>query len=115
MTDAIYVVGAHGDLAAAQRTPYQLEDDLQKLIADHPALLPGDQISPEDPRRWLLIKREAGVGSATTASRWSLDHLFVDQDAIPTLVEAKRGGNPEARREVVAQLLEYAANGTLYW
>jgi len=44
-----------------------------------------------------------------------LDHLFVDQDAIPTLVEAKRGGNPEARREVVAQLIEYAANGTLYW
>jgi hypothetical protein len=25
------------------------------------------------------------------AGRWSLDHLFLDQDAIPTLVEVKRG------------------------
>ena len=115
MTDSIYVVAQDGALAAAPRTPYALEDDLQKLIADHPELLPGEQIDPESPRRWRLIKREAGIGSATATSRWSLDHLFVDQDAIPTLVEAKRGGNPEARREVVAQLLEYAANGSLYW
>jgi hypothetical protein len=115
MTDALFIVAEDGTLTAAPRTPYALEDDLQKLIAEHPELLPGDQINPTDPRRWRLVKREAGVGSATAPSRWSLDHLFVDQDAIPTLVEAKRGGNPEARREVVAQLLEYAANGTLYW
>lgn len=115
MTDAVYVVGDNGSLASVPRTAYALEDALQQLIADHPQLLPGDQINPEDPRRWLLIKREAGIGATYGGTRWSLDHLFVDQDATPTLVEAKRGGNPEARREVVAQLLEYAANGTLHW
>src|SRR5262249_47674536 len=25
--------------------------------------------------------------------RWALDHLFLDQDAVPTLVEVKRGGD----------------------
>jgi hypothetical protein len=115
VTDSIYVVGTGGVLQPANRTPYRLEDDLQKLIADHPELLPGDQIDSSNPRRWRLIKREAGVGPSQGSGRWSLDHLFMDQDGIPTLVEAKRGGNPEARRDVVAQLIEYAANGSLYW
>jgi hypothetical protein len=48
-------------------------------------------------------------------SRWSLDHLFVDQDAIPTLVEVKRGSGTRLRREVVGQMLDYAANGSRYW
>ena len=32
-----------------------------------------------------------------------------DQDGIPTLVEVKRGSNAQVRREVVGQLLDYAA------
>lgn len=47
--------------------------------------------------------------------RWSLDHLFLDQDAVPTLVEVKRGEDTRIRREVVGQMLDYAANGTRYW
>lgn len=46
---------------------------------------------------------------------WSIDHLLVDQDAIPTFVEVKRSSDTRIRREVVAQMLEYAANGTAYW
>jgi hypothetical protein len=34
---------------------------------------------------------------------------------VPTLVEVKRSGDTRARREVVAQMLEYAANGPVYW
>jgi hypothetical protein len=47
--------------------------------------------------------------------RWSLDHLFLDQDGVPTFVECKRAADTRARREVVAQMLDYAANGTAYW
>jgi hypothetical protein len=47
--------------------------------------------------------------------RWSLDHLFIDQGAIPTLVEVKRATDTRIRREVVGQLLDYAANGNAYW
>jgi hypothetical protein len=49
------------------------------------------------------------------AGRWSVDHLFLDQDAVPTLVEVKRSSEPRIRREVVGQMLDYAANGVVYW
>ena len=34
---------------------------------------------------------------------------------IPTLVEVKRKGDTRIRREVVGQMLDYAANGVVYW
>ncbi len=44
-----------------------------------------------------------------------MDHLFIDQDAVPTLVEVKRSTNTQIRREVVGQLLDYAANAVRFW
>jgi hypothetical protein len=90
--------------------------DLQVLLERNHDLLPGDQIDPEDPCRWLLVKREMPVPDPNTgAERWYLDFLFVDQHARPTFVECKLMRNPQARREIVGQLLEYAANGHHYW
>ena len=43
------------------------------------------------------------------------DHLFLDQDGIPTLVEVKRSTDTRVRREVVGQMLDYAANAIVYW
>lgn len=48
-------------------------------------------------------------------ARWSVDHLFLDQDAIPTIVEVKRSSDTRIRREVIGQLIEYAAKGVKYW
>ena len=44
-----------------------------------------------------------------------MDHLFIDQDAIPTFVEVKRSSDTRIRREVVGQMLDYAANAIKYW
>lgn len=97
-------------------TAYKAEEVLQHLLVVKPELLPGDQIDPENPRRWLLVKREMGVpGEINESDRWSLDHLFLDQDGIPTFVECKRASDTRNRREVVAQMLDYAANGIAYW
>jgi hypothetical protein len=54
-------------------------------------------------------------GEEGGAGRWALDHLFLDQDGVPTLVEVKRGADTRARREVVGQMLDYAANAVVYW
>ena len=56
------------------------------------------------------IAFEEGAGE-----RWPLDHLFLDQDGIPTLVEVKRDTDTRLRREVVGQMLDYAANAVLRW
>jgi hypothetical protein len=34
---------------------------------------------------------------------------------VPTFVEVKRASDTRARREVVAQMLDYAANGSVFW
>jgi hypothetical protein len=41
--------------------------------------------------------------------------VFLDQDGIPTLVEVKRQSDSRLRREVVGQMLDYAANCATYW
>jgi hypothetical protein len=64
----------------------------------------------------LLITREQGVPEEMGGyGRWSLDHLFVDTEGVPVFVEVKRAEDTRARREVVAQMLDYAANGVAYW
>src|SRR5213595_598802 len=99
-----------------RETPYEAEDVLQQLIARFPSLLAGDQFDGDVPRRWLLIGREASLpDDEDAAGRWSVDHLFLDQDAVPTLVEVKRSSDTRIRREVVGQVLDYAANAVVYW
>ena len=91
-------------------TRFLKEEDLQELLANHPALLGvggGDL---------LLVAREKGVRDGKGQSdRWSLDHLFISREGVPVLVEVKRKSDTRARREVVAQMLDYAANGPAYW
>ena len=113
MAERIYIKNKQGGLEPLEEEPFSTEDDLQALLAEHPELLDGEQMRPGDPRRWILIKREKGIAEvAETGDRWALDHLLIDQDATPTLVEVKRGSNSEVRRKVVGQMLEYAAHAT---
>jgi hypothetical protein len=103
-------------LVRLDEAPYEDEDSLQALLAEHPDLLAGDQIDSASPRRWLLLRREAGIpDSEGGANRWSVDHLFLDQDGVPTLVEVKRSTDTRIRREVVGQMLDYAANAVRFW
>src|SRR4051794_25314367 len=59
--------------------------------------------------------KRAWQTASTGSDRWSLDHVFLNADGVPTLVEVKRSSDTRARREVVAQMLDYAANATAYW
>jgi hypothetical protein len=100
-----------------QRITCKDEDkELQMLLERNLNLLPGDQISPGQNLRWLLVKREMPVVNPSSGENlWSIDFLLVDQDGVPTLVECKRHNDTRSRREVVGQMLEYAASGRHYW
>ena len=116
MSGVIYQIDDDANLHELSAQPYDAERVLQDLLAKHPKLLAGDQISSTDPRRFLLVMREMGVASDDTgANRWALDHLYLDQGGIPTFVEVKRSQNSEIRRAVVGQMLDYAANAVVYW
>jgi hypothetical protein len=101
----VYMISDSAESAAMTRIECANEDlELQRLLERNLDLLPGDQIKPEDPRRWLLIKREMPVPDPNTGSdRWSIDIFLVDQDGIPTFVECKRFADTRARREVVGR------------
>lgn len=116
MNPGIFLIQENGALVEMNEQPYDSEDLLQKLLAKYPSLLAGNQMNPDAPRRWLLIERECGVPSEEGGGgRFSIDHLFLDQDAIPTIVEVKRSANTQIRREVVGQMMDYAANAVVYW
>ena len=115
MTNGVFLIAEDGTLIEMAPAPPESEDRLQALIADYPDLLAGDQIDHGSPRRWLLVSREMAVPDSRAATRWAVDHLFLDQDGVPTLVEVKRHGDTRARRAVVGQMLDYAANAVVHW
>lgn len=116
MNGVIYLVQENGELLEMRETAYNSEAVLQTLLAKYPNLLAGEQMNAVSPRRWLLVSQEMGVpGEEEGSDRWYLDHLFLDQDAIPTLIEVKRSTDTRIRREVIGQMLDYAANAVVYW
>ena len=101
MSGGIFLLSGE-QLVEMREHAYDSEDLLQALLAKYPNLLAGDQLAGS-PRRWLLVKREVGVPDRETGgSRWSLDHLFIDQGAVPTLVEVKRSELRSGHRPVAA-------------
>jgi len=75
---------------------------LQQLIFDHPDLLPVAEIEPGfgEP---IAVAREVPCGHGY------IDNLYVTPTGEIVLVETKLWRNVEARREVVAQALDYVA------
>jgi len=107
VSEAIYLLDKDGELVQLTKAAYDSELVLQELLAKYPMLLPGEQIDSKSPRRWLFIAREIGVPcQEDSGDRWSLDHLFIDQEGIPTLIEVKRSTDTRIRREVVGQMLD---------
>jgi hypothetical protein len=116
MSGGIFLLRGDDELVELRESRYEAEEVLQALIAKFPSLLAGVQYASDAPRRWLLVGREAALpDDEDAAGRWSVDHLFLDEDAVPTLVEVKRSSDTRIRREVVGQMLDYAANGVVYW
>lgn len=115
MSGGIFLLQDNGQVVDMRQQPFESEDFLQQLISKHPELLVGDQFGSPSPRRFLLISREMGLPSEENGGeRWAIDHLFVDQDAILTVIEVKRSSDTRIRREVVGQMLDYASNAVVY-
>ncbi|RMF41877.1 MAG: hypothetical protein D6753_08870 [Planctomycetota bacterium] len=73
---------------------------LQDLLANHPGLLPVAEIRG-DVGPLMCIGREVAVPSGV------IDNLYLSTQGYPVLVETKLWRNPQARREVLSQTLDY--------
>lgn len=77
------------------------ESFYQKLLLEHPQLLPVDEIEP-------LFAPLLPLGREVNTPSGPVDVLYVSPEGYLTLVETKLWRNPQARREVVAQIIDYA-------
>ena len=110
MANKIHIVEGDRFSRSIPKTNFDSEKRLQRILTECPDLLAGDQMLGQD-LRFVLIERELNIYSTSPErSIWWLDHLFIDQYGTPTLVEVKRSGDARIRREVVGQVLEYAAH-----
>ena len=74
---------------------------LQNLMHDNPGILP---VNDFDPGFGPLIP----IGREIGTDVGPIDNLFVSPTGLLTIVEAKLWRNPQARREVVGQVIDYA-------
>ena len=72
MNNRVFSLDRDGVLRRLERQTYTNEQILQRLLAQYPDLLAGDEMDLEAPKRWLFIGREYGVpGEEGGSSRWA--------------------------------------------
>jgi len=77
------------------------ESYLQELLVNFPQLLPVNEIRG-DVGNLVCIGREVNVGDSG-----AIDNLYLSTGGYPVVVETKLWKNPQARREVLSQILDY--------
>jgi hypothetical protein len=74
---------------------------IQKLVHEHPECLPIAEID-------AMFSDPVPICTELNTDAGPIDNFMVTPSGLPVLVECKLWRNPEARREVVSQILDYA-------
>ena len=88
-------------LVARQGDDTVTEAYIQALVHEHPACLPIAEIDP-------TFSGPVAICTELNTLAGPIDNFMVTPSGLPVLVECKLWRNPEARRDVVSQILDYA-------
>jgi hypothetical protein len=77
------------------------EAAIQQLIHNHPGCLPVAEIDP-------MFRDPVPICTELNTTAGPIDNFMVTPSGLPILVECKLWRNPEMRRQVVSQILDYA-------
>jgi hypothetical protein len=66
----VFLLQGEGSLVAMEPGQFASEDDFQRLLSRFPELLVGDQVDPQSPRRWILVKRNSQFPRAKLERRF---------------------------------------------
>lgn len=95
-----------GSLLMPKRVPFDdrkfKEGWLQALIETSPEVLPVSEIEP-------VFAPLVSIGREVPTRVGALDNLFISPQGYLTIAETKLWRNPEARRQVVGQIIDYAS------
>jgi len=99
------IINKGGSISRPKRIPLTQklfeEGWIQEHIREHPELLPINDIEP-------VFAPLISIGREVPTLSGSIDNLFLSNQGYLTIVETKLWRNPEARREVVGQIIDYA-------
>jgi hypothetical protein len=76
---------------------------LQEVLRQHPDILPVEEFGS-------VFSPLISIGREVPTAAGSIDNLFISHSGYLVIVETKLWRNPEAKREVVAQLIDYATS-----
>ena len=76
------------------------EDWIQEFITNQPDIIPVNEIEPS-------FSPIIPIGKEVKTASGYIDNLFISPSGYLTIVETKLWRNPEARREVVGQIIDY--------
>ncbi len=85
-----------------EKAKFSLESDLQDYLEKYPSIIPLDEIYEGAPE--IVC-----IGREVTVPYGAIDLLFIDKEGLLTIVETKLIKNPEIRRTVIGQIIEYAS------
>ncbi|MDO8688745.1 MAG: hypothetical protein Q7R39_01815 [Dehalococcoidia bacterium] len=105
-TQTPFVVISDGSTIASRRVPLTEkkfdESWIQSVIERNPNILPVSEIEP-------AFAPLISIGKEVSTKAGAIDNLFLSAEGYITLVENKLWRNSKARREVVGQIIDYAA------
>ena len=104
------IINSNGDAVKLRRIPLTggtfKEEWLQHMLEQTPSILPTAEIAPIF-APLICVAREVHVKTDDNNSG-RIDNLYISKDGYLVIVETKLWSNPESRREVVGQILDYA-------
>jgi hypothetical protein len=92
---------AGNDFVVLEESKFEAETQLQEALKLNPEVIPVSDLD---------LAEVAVVGRETTVPAGAIDLLLVDAEGRVIIVETKLSSNPELRRQVVAQVLDYGAS-----
>ncbi len=109
----VFLLTENGESVKLKRVPFTSKESassfdelwLQQLIEKHPEIIPTSQLGG-DYTPLICIGREVAVGSGENTGY--IDNLYITPSGMIVIVETKLFRNQEARRTVIAQIIDYA-------
>jgi len=92
---------AGDEFVVLEESRFEAETQLQEALKSNPEVIP---VSDLDLAEVVVVGRETSVPAG------AIDLLLVDAEGRVIIVETKLSRNPELRRQVVAQVLDYGAS-----
>lgn len=99
MNSKYYAISENPIPLRIRRSNYEDETQLESIVCQHPSLM---SKHPRIRETIIFVGRQIDLGGIY------MDALFVNENGVPIITEFKLAKNPEIKRDIISQILQYA-------